>query len=399
MTENAHSNTLAVVTTHQETYSWTEILTTKFKAPIFLDSRKLIPEHSLGMIVGGGNVGKSWVAYDLAIDVVLSKHRVLMLAAEDAGVNVQQRLMSLLQGNERARLMTAELHRHGFPLSHDEGILLDEMVKLGADRLLVRPGAFKLDTTDGRQKLETLVNEFDPTLIIVDPLSNFMSGSDKDDKDCKAALDPLIACVASGRSVLVVHHTLKNDDAKERGHTVIFDLMDMQHTLTPTSDKSVTKLACTKVRHFAQRDTDLKVTRAPSTYELYLEIEQYDTEGDLITQDGRPVFDTQTIPIDGLKLHYDEIARDTVSAVSWVDRILNFLRVNPEGCDQTHMLEQVLHAKSKPKKDKAWLCLKELETDGLIETRYGDKAKNGKAPLMIVPSAKLLQGASVEVVQ
>lgn len=223
----------------------------------------------IGMIVGPSNVGKSFLALDIAHHVALgnewhgrrvSAGEVLYIAAE-GGATFQNRVAALNHAAERA----------GADLSGLRLWLLASPVALtGA----ASDAAALAEAVKGLQRNR---GAGDFRLIVVDTLSRAMGAADenaaKDINDLICNLEALRD--ATGAHILLVHHSGKDASKGARGHSSLRAAVDTEIIISRDSE---TDLIAAKIDK--QRDG---LTGATFRYRLLVEQLGEDADGDRVT--------------------------------------------------------------------------------------------------------------------
>ncbi len=206
--------------------------------------QNLMPRGVLCLVIAQGGSGKSWLT--LLLTVSLSTGRALLKNFEPACAG---RVLWFSSEDDND-----ELHRR-FQHLQAQYNLTDEQTKLFVKNLRVYPAtAFALIDADGNptqelQKLRAEIREFNPDLIVLDPLAHFFAGDENANPAvaawCNAVLDA--ARLSSVRaSVLVAHHTSKaaqavSDSASARGASSLRDSARNVLNLTPLSADEIQK--------------------------------------------------------------------------------------------------------------------------------------------------------------
>jgi RecA-family ATPase len=149
-----------------------------------------------GFIIGGApGVGKSWLAFDLALAVAsggmwldkfpTTQGRVLICDAESGARSLYDRLQMLLAGN---------------PFYQD-----------GQENIFLRPEAqIKLDNPQGLVTIQRMMERYRPALVIFDTMVRFHAGDENSTREMAAffALSQSLK-VAYNSAILFTHHVRK----------------------------------------------------------------------------------------------------------------------------------------------------------------------------------------------
>lgn len=224
-------------------YSTTELL--RLPPPEWLVDG-ILPSGGLIGLYGPSNVGKSFIALDIALAVstgrpwqghpIAGSGYVIYIAAE-GGAGLQKRV-------------SAWLTHHQLPASEPKIAWLIETAEINNDS-----GA--VDTL--LQRLDEEI-QAEPVLIVVDTLARCLEG----DENTQLDMGRFIAGVDRIRqtyrcAALVVHHT-RLDESRERGNTAFRGAVDTMLSVTKPEEGSV-HVACTKQRdaeHFKPMEFRLK---------------------------------------------------------------------------------------------------------------------------------------------
>lgn len=200
-----------------------------------------IPKQSIGMIYGPSGIGKTHIVLDIAARIAngipwcekeTSKSTVLVLAGEG-------------QGGLKRRLQAIE-KQHEFTIDRK--------------KLLFSERATGIDTDDGFNELINAIEALDehPNLIIVDTLSrHLMSSSENSNEDMAGFINKLEQIKQMYKtSILIIHHTGKNEKSGARGASSIRANIDFSFALSKSNfaGKSLCNLECEK-----QKDASDKI--------------------------------------------------------------------------------------------------------------------------------------------
>ncbi len=116
------------------------------------------------------------------------------------------------------------------------------------------PWTFRLDDTDGLERLLYWLKELRPKLVVLDPLRDFHGLEEKDSGDMNRLLRPLRTwAVENDASMVVVHHTRKPADSANaqyealdmRGTSALFGIADGVLILSPTANELTVRVKAT----------------------------------------------------------------------------------------------------------------------------------------------------------
>lgn len=187
-----------------------------------------IPIAGVVQFFGGNNVGKSFLAVDLALRVVHGKNwggrsstagRVVYVASEGvAGL--------------RARIR-AWHQAHGLGVTRD---------------LLIRTTTLGLCDSDQKLFAQDCATA-GASLVIIDTLTgNFGRGSENDAGDMAAVIRALRKISGRERAVLIIHHSGHTDRGRGRGYSSLADNADMIFKISRDDDAGLITCDCTKAR-------------------------------------------------------------------------------------------------------------------------------------------------------
>ena len=173
----------------------------------------LLPERSLTLLTGRGGIGKTWLALQIA--------KAVSEGIPFMGLPVQKRCVVYLDYEnplpvlvERVRVLKIEKvffwHQSAIPLPR-----IDNPV------------------TDNGKTFEDLKTFPKGTLFIVDTLRSIQSGDENSSQDMSLVMNKLKELRDAGFTILLLHHTPKNNEKIYKGSTAIFDLSDHILSLYP----------------------------------------------------------------------------------------------------------------------------------------------------------------------
>ena len=195
----------------------------------------LLDRGSMALVYGASGSGKTFFALDLSAHVALNwewrgkavnQGSVVYIAAE-GGLGLEERLTAFRQHHET--------DAKGVPL-----YVIPEPIDLCRS-----PGDTKL-------LLERLSGLADIVLIVIDTLSRAMSGGNENSSDDMGAFvrycDQLR--MATGASVLIIHHAGKDDSRGARGHSLLKAAADTEIEVTSSEASGLHTATVTKQRDY-----------------------------------------------------------------------------------------------------------------------------------------------------
>jgi hypothetical protein len=197
--------------------------------------KSVLPARGMAQIFGSSNVGKSFLAIDLAMHVALGrpwrgfktkKACVLYIAAEGLG--------------GLAGRMKAWCQRYG------------ETPEL----FFIRPYSVELTVAGTAaalaEKIQSLPHP--PRFIILDTLAaNFGPGNENDAQDMAVAMNAL-RTLSGDWLAASIHHSGHGDKTRSRGHSSLYAAMDIELQVTRDDPKGPIKVTHTKCRDFDRMD-------------------------------------------------------------------------------------------------------------------------------------------------
>ncbi|MDE2370274.1 MAG: AAA family ATPase [Burkholderiales bacterium] len=204
----------------------------------------LVPEASLGLLYGASGAGKTFIVADLALAVArgmewrgrrVKQTGVLYVAAE-AQYSI---------GN---RLRAYSKHHKGVNLSTVPFGILPESLSLSSEG--------KLDAARLVHACRAMQAAGQPVgLIVLDTLNRVMSGADENSSSDMGSLIANVDAIraATGATVLIVHHSGKDEDKGARGHSSLKAAVDVEIQVTRNGNARGMKV--TKSRDGADGDT------------------------------------------------------------------------------------------------------------------------------------------------
>jgi RecA-family ATPase len=176
-----------------------------------------IPAHAITLIIGVPGSGKSWLAYALAMST--------MRGDDWLGITPERTGKVLVLNYDNP---TPEAGRRFLRLgleARDEGMFFMHSVEDGALRL-----------PEKQKELLGIAEEIRPTLVIVDSLRQAHTSDENSSQEMAIVMSALKGLAKLGPAVVVVHHSLKSQEAigvgKARGTGEIPASADAQITLT-----------------------------------------------------------------------------------------------------------------------------------------------------------------------
>ena len=179
----------------------------------------LIPERSTICLYGGSNVGKTFLALDWALSIATGEPWLDMKTKAECGKEKTPGKVAYLLAEGPDGLIRRTL---GW-LSHKK-VETEKGAELLQDRFLLPRGEVFLDRQADLDRLIANIEEKckDLSLLVLDPLASFMAGDENSTRDMQVVVEALRKIVAKfGCSVLLVHHSGKNEWAGERGSSAL----------------------------------------------------------------------------------------------------------------------------------------------------------------------------------
>lgn len=220
--------------------------------------KHMIPAESVGLLFGASGTFKSFIAIDLALHVAhglswLGKKTqqgpVIIIAAE-GGTGLWRRIVAW---HRERRLQWKDAPIYVVPISVD----------LGADAILVREAAAKLDIV--------------PALVVVDTLSQTFSGEENSSQEVSTYLREIglqfRMCWLC--AILVVHHTGHIATERPRGSSALRANVDFMYGVFRDEKEMLATVECVK-----QKDGEMP---DPVSFSMRVCELQPDEDGDMIT--------------------------------------------------------------------------------------------------------------------
>ena len=124
--------------------------------------------------------------------------------------------------------------------------------------------SLKLDTPSGQRMLMDAVDAVQPTLLILDPLYKAINGDENEASDMMKVVNYLDDIITTfGCSIIVIHHSGKDESKRGRGSTVFEDWVDSYIQMKKKSKDGEPLRVHIKpifMRHAPNPDTELEVT-------------------------------------------------------------------------------------------------------------------------------------------
>ena len=184
----------------------------------------LIPERSTICLYGGSNVGKTFLALDWALSIATGEPWLGMKTKAACGQEKTPGKVAYLLAEGPDGLIRRTM---GW-LSHKK-IETEKGAELLRDRFLLPKGELFLDRDEDLNRLIANIEDKckDLSLLVLDPLASFMAGDENSTRDMQVVVEALRKIVAKfGCSVLLVHHSGKNEWAGERGSSALRSGLD-----------------------------------------------------------------------------------------------------------------------------------------------------------------------------
>ena len=180
---------------------------------------KLVPKNSLSVIYGKPKIGKSLLALDLSIRLANEGKSILYLIGEGlGGLGARIKAWKAAFGDFDSSSVSFMFAERMLNL-RDRGAVLEYMQKVKQEPWYQQL-VLDVDVDDEESEPGGEHTEFDSVdLIVIDTLSRAMVGADENDaKDMSTAVEHLDMLRREMKStILVLHHTPKDDDYVERG--------------------------------------------------------------------------------------------------------------------------------------------------------------------------------------
>ena len=203
----------------------------------------LVPRHTLTGIVAQGGMGKGWLTQELVVSAAIGRKlvsgfqpttrtRVLWVQSEDPAEEIHRRYKKIV---------------HAFDMNRAEHELFARNVRLYAGDAfpLVKVENGNVMPTEHYQRLRTIVREWKPDLIVVDPLSHFYGGDENDNVAMAAFLNLLKSLgEEANATVWVNHHVSKSyqdelSTAMGRGASAFRDALRCMFAMAPLTAKEI----------------------------------------------------------------------------------------------------------------------------------------------------------------
>jgi len=209
----------------------------------------LVPRGTLIGIVAQGGMGKGWLTQELITSAAIGRElvqgfkpsgtmRVIWIESEDPSEEIQRR---------HAKIIRA------FGINKAEHGLFAQNVRLyaGEGSHLVKVENGNVIPTDDYYKLQDIVREWKPDLIVIDPLSHFYGGDENDNVVMAGFMNHIRALAEESRTtVWVNHHVSKNlqdtlSTAMGRGASALRDALRSMFALAPLTDQEINEFGIT----------------------------------------------------------------------------------------------------------------------------------------------------------
>jgi archaellum biogenesis ATPase FlaH len=181
--------------------SWKEVYNSSVEVEYLVD--RLIPKNAITVLFGRGGIGKTWLALELA--------RCIGGGSPFLGLETQQTPVIYVDFENPLAVLTSRTQK----LGETEGVFF----WLANDDVKKAP---KLDSSDW-EAYKTLPKG---SLIIFDTLRSSQSRDEDKSQDMANVMGRLKELRDLGFTVVILHHTAKNNDRAAKGSTAIVDLAD-----------------------------------------------------------------------------------------------------------------------------------------------------------------------------
>lgn len=325
----------------------------------YLDPWKLIPDGGLTMVGGTPGDGKSFLIRKLAMGFAYDGHKVLHFAAEESFDDASRCFRKMWYGD------------HYLDPYYDGGRTRAEAIDdhdvspLDNYKLIV--GSLLLDTDDGRKEFAYHVRDwFQETtddvrkwvtqkrIVIVDPFTDFFTGDENSARDVKMGLAPLKALREMGITVILVHHTGKDDSKTYRGSSAIQGSVDVGSVTSTTAaaGKDVMFLEITKNRFDREPDYRFLIRRVDLLHDVVVSDELVE-----LTHEEIDLYNNNELTVKGLRLDVEKVelrgsgksdkTPKPPKEERWRSALVKWFAVNgSSGASLTFLLTNVIPAKS-----------------------------------------------------
>lgn len=209
----------------------------------------LVPRGTLIGIVAQGGMGKGWLTQELITSAAIGRElvqgfkpsgtmRVIWIESEDPSEEIHRRYVKITRA---------------FNISEAEHVSFAQNVRLYAGNgfHLVKVESGNVIPTDDYYKLQDIVREWKPDLIVIDPLSHFYGGDENDNVVMAGFMNHIRALAEESRTtVWVNHHVSKNlqdtlSTAMGRGASALRDALRSMFALAPLTDQEINEFGIT----------------------------------------------------------------------------------------------------------------------------------------------------------
>ena len=226
---------------------YTEVLAASFQQRWLI--KEYFPMNSIGVIYGKSGAGKSWIAVDIALHAALGlswcgkktkKVKVLYIAAE-GGYGLSQRVEAFRIGH---KVEQADIN--------ENFSLIAGAVNLSEPDALKTPLATATDI-DEMMAAKDIV----PGLVVIDTLSQTLSGADENDASAIAQYMNNLAQAFRDKyhcCVIVIHHSGKGDQTTPRGSSAIQANTSFLYQVTREGTQKFCTLSCSHMKDASAPD-------------------------------------------------------------------------------------------------------------------------------------------------
>jgi hypothetical protein len=193
--------------------TWKEVYNSTVEVEYLVD--RLIPKNAITVLFGRGGIGKTWLALELA--------RCIGGGSPFLGLETQQTPVIYVDFENPLAVLTNRTQK----LGESEGVFF----WLANDEIKKAP---KLDSKDW-EVYKTLPKG---SLIIFDTLRSSQSRDEDKSQDMANVMSRLKELRDLGFTIVILHHTAKNNDRAAKGSTAIVDLADHILGLTLVKKKA-----------------------------------------------------------------------------------------------------------------------------------------------------------------
>jgi len=246
----------------------------------------LVPCGAIGGFVGQGGIGKGWLTVIMILCACIGRallsvftpvgwKRVLWIQSEDPGDEIHRRIQKVIRGYA---ITAAEIER----LRHNLRIIGGKAFPLVAkENGIVTPTVYY-------RELQHEIADFDPDILVLDPLAHFVAVDENSNPDMSATLSLLHELVRPDAVVWINHHTSKAlettaTSAAARGASAIRDSVRAAFALTPVSTETIKACAIQSPELFIEM-THTKANWNPKLADGVLFQRDVDTLGGLLRQ-------------------------------------------------------------------------------------------------------------------